>query len=493
MIPLSLGLFGAKALSKAITLVVGILVSIIFSYSQANAQTANFRDLMRQGDRENNNGRFNQASVLYAQAIKEQPKIWYPYAKRSAILFAQGRDEEARDGVNQWLALHPDAWAWYFHALLMQDDGKMSEAMADINRSCDLIRHSGKPPLRRAILRLLTGNFSGARQDSYFALHAAPTWLSAYEICSVSDALCGQQSESILNLSKYSFAKLHQGSELHISTQPTANIEDACTLTKSCINELLKRLSKTPAPLPVQQLNFAKALVAIYQENDAAVLKDLARQKIRTQVNLRLLRFYYFVLKRDFKHMDEDIHQLVHDNAKSDRVLDALDMYHFETGDRKLCISEIKKLIALDASNDAAFYELTKIYRDLGEPAEALEYCEKALHFRPKNEELLLIKSSLLMTLGKESEALKLLTDVLAQNKKCGQAFMMRASIYTHQANWSKAIESLSDAIDLNYDLIKALPARSACYSANHQDSLARRDVEELKTVDPRQWKTKLY
>jgi tetratricopeptide (TPR) repeat protein len=489
-----LGLFGAKALFKAVTLVVGILVSIIFSYSQANAQTANFLVLMRQGDRENDNGQFDQAIALYAQAIKEQPKIWYVYAKRSALLFAQGRGEEARDNVNHWLALHPDAFAWYFHALLMEGDGKMSEAMADIDRSSDLVRHCGKPRLRRAILRLLTGNFSGARQDSYFALYAAPTWISAYQICSVSDALCGQQSDSILNLSKYSFAKLHQGSELHISTpQPTSNIEDNSQLTQSCSNQLLKRLSKTPAPLPVQQLDFAKAIVAVYQENDAAVRKELAPQKIRTQVNLRLLRFYYFVLKRDLRHMDEDIHQLVHDNAKSDRVLDALDIYHFETGDRKLCISEIKKLIALDSSNDAAFYELTKIYRDLGEPAEALEYCAKALHFRPKNEELLLIKSSLLTTLGKESEALKLLADVLAQNKKCGQAFMLRASIYTHQANWSKAIESLSDAINLNYDLIKALPARSACYSANHQYSLARKDAEELKTVDPRQWKTKVY
>jgi tetratricopeptide (TPR) repeat protein len=198
-------------------------------------------------------------------------------------------------------------------------------------------------------------------------------------------------------------------------------------------------------------------------------------------------------LKGQLGKLDEDIHRLALENPKSDRVLDALDLYYFEKGDRQGSIKELKKMISLDASNDAAPYELTKVYRDLGEPEEALKYCDVALHLRPKNEELLLLKSNLLISLGRESEALKLLAAIMTQNSKCGQACMMQAAIFTHQEKWNKAIESLSAAIKLNHNLVKSLPARSACYAANHQNSLARKDLEELNDADPGQWQVKLY
>jgi tetratricopeptide (TPR) repeat protein len=411
------------------------------------------------------------------------------------ILAHRGCLKEARESIDHWLKLHPDGWAWYFHGLSVEDAGNLSEALADVNRSCNLIRYSGKPHLRRAILRLLSGNFAGAREDAYIGLNYAPTWMSAYQLCSVSDALCGQQSDSILYLSKYTFAKLHKGSDLRLKAQESHNIEDASELTKTTSNQLLKRLKdgSSPPKLTAQQVVFAKSLVYLYQQNFDAALKELESQNLRNQVNAKLLRFYCFELKGQLGKLDEDIHRLALENPKSDRVLDALDLYYFEKGDRQGSIKELKKMISLDASNDAAPYELTKVYRDLGEPEEALKYCDVALHLRPKNEELLLLKSNLLISLGRESEALKLLAAIMTQNSKCGQACMMQAAIFTHQEKWNKAIESLSAAIKLNHNLVKSLPARSACYAANHQNSLARKDLEELNDADPGQWQVKLY
>jgi tetratricopeptide (TPR) repeat protein len=489
----SRSLSGVKSLSRRASLLIGVLVGITFCYSHAEAQTARFNELMRQGEKESLSGQFEQATATYAQAIKEQPNIWTAYRMHATTLVHTGHIKEARDSINHCIALHPDGWSWYLHGLAMEDEGKLSEAVADLNRSCNLVRYSGKPHLRRAILRFLTGNFSGARDDAYVGLNYAPTWMSGYQICSVSDALSGLQSDSILNLAKYTFAKLHKGSDLRLTAQESSNIEDACELTKTTSNQLLKRLNSNQPKLTAQQVIFAKSIVYFYQQNYDAALKELASQNIGNQVNARLLRFYCLEMKGQLGRVDGDIHQLARENTKSDRVLDALDLYYFETGKRQESISEMKRFFSLDPSNDAAPYELTKIYRDLSEPGEALKYCEMALHLRPKNEELLLIKSNLLITLGRESEALKLLADILAQNPKCGQAYMMQAAIFTHQEKWSEAIESLSAAIKLNHNLVKALPARSACYAANHQDSLARKDLKELKDANPDQWQVKLY
>ncbi len=478
--------------AKAVVSVAFVIAGMMFCCSAADPQSTSFAELMRLGDRESDNRRFNQAIDFYTKATKVSPNNWQGHAKRAALLVQVGRIKEARDSISRWVDMHPDAWAWYCHGMEMEDAGKYKAALSDLDRSCKLIHYSGKPFLRRAILRLLTGNFSGARQDAYTGLDYAPTWTSAYQLCAISDALCGSQSKAILHLNKYSFATLHKGSELQAAPQPVSISQDTCEMTSANAERLLKNVKAAPPSISAQQLVFAEASIRFFEQDYDLALKDLDAQK-SGDVNFGLLRFYCFILKRELSAADKEIYRLVEAYPDSDQVLDALDFYYFERGTRQSGIKEIKQLLSRNAKNDAALYELSKICRDVGDTDEALRYCDMALQLRHQNEELLLIKANLLVTLGRDSEALNVLTDILSRNKRCGAAFMIQASIFSHQAKWEKAIESLSKAIELPYNLMKALPARSACYAANHQDALAKKDAEDVRKVDRTEWHTRMY
>jgi tetratricopeptide (TPR) repeat protein len=445
--------------------------------------------LIRQADKNSESGRTNEALEQYSQAIKEQPNFWSAYSKRVLLLGKLGRYDEALNEIGRWNKLHPDGWSSYCHAKIMDLTGNYTEALADLDRSCNLLKNHQWLFLERARLRLVTGNYEKAREDSYKLLNLIPESIFSFELCSISDAICGKSTDAIFNLRRYVNVRLHSGSELRMLNQASSDRSDNVAMDK----RVLKRLKSNSKSLNAQQRTFTRAILNFYLDDYAAALQELKLPQSTENINLKLLKFYCYVMQHDSEHAGAQIRQLAITDAKSELVMDALDTYHFETDGRQAGIKELKELVATNANNEAALNELAKIYRDLGNLPEALNYCDKALRFNQDNEELLLLKASLLSSENHDDEALKILSSVTRVDKECGRAFMRKATIYSHQEKWDKAIENLSEAIALKHNLIKALSARSVCYAAIHQDALARKDAEEVKELDPKQWQTSLW
>jgi tetratricopeptide (TPR) repeat protein len=131
--------------AKAVVSVAFVIAGIMFCCSAANPESTSFTELMRLGDRESDNRRWNQAIDFYTKATKVSPSNWSGHAKRAVLLVQMGRINEARDSIKLWVGMHPDAWAWYCHGMEMENDGKYKAALSDLDRSCKLVRYSGKP------------------------------------------------------------------------------------------------------------------------------------------------------------------------------------------------------------------------------------------------------------------------------------------------------------------------------------------------------------
>jgi tetratricopeptide (TPR) repeat protein len=492
MITLNSGQFGARALLKTFAMGVALLIGINLSAGIADEKGVSTDDLMRQADSSGRNGRNSDALKLYSLAIERQPKLWVAYGQRALALEKMGRHEEALASLNYWDDHHQDGGSWYYRSVIMERNGKLREALVDVDHACKLIKYDTSVFMERVALRLCLGNYSGAREDAYVVLNCVPESKVASELCSITDALCGRQTDAILNLSRFNYGRAHKGSELHMSSQKTNQSGEASALGADQRVRVFKRLMDNPKILNSEQLAFARVILEIFQQDYDVALRGLDQSKMANQTNKKLLRFYCYLLKNDLGHAGTELHYLEESDPNSDLVMDALDIYFFDKDDRRSSITEMKRLLVINAKNDSVLFELAKVYRDLGKSSEALAYCDRALELRHGNEDLLLLKATLLTSMNREDDALKVLSNVLAKNKKCGAGFMQEAVIYTHQEKWNSAIQSLSSAIDLGYYPIKALSARSACYAVIHQDSLARKDAELVKGLDPREWQARL-
>jgi tetratricopeptide (TPR) repeat protein len=417
-------------------------------------------------------GRLEEAAGLYTQVLLLDGGNCEAQEKRGSAFYALGQYKKALDDATHWVAICPTTRSFFFRAKVLIAEGKPELAVADLDRSLKL-QETMVGVLRKAVAQLLSGHFREGRADSYTHLTMVPRSALALELCSLADVLCGLQVDSISKLGQFSYMKLHDISHPHgAQNQGEVKYWAGTTFRQGAMPDVERQriivvLEKDHAGLSLAQYRLARAIIYFYQRDYDRALAESARcASGKTKLCSDLLSFYCHMFKRDLPAARDKISSLRALFPDSENVLDAVDLYHYETESRQESIGEINALLAKNPKNEAALIELAKIYHDLSQLPAALKYCDLALQIEPKSTKLLLLKANLLTSQGSYASALKVLSAIKAIDRQNGAAYFACATIFTQEGLWSDAINDLTQAIRLKYDLIRSVRARAGCYGA---------------------------